>query len=66
MEVIIMFFYMFEKVGSSFFYSLEFGEQVFYEVLEKGIIVVKERRDVSMGEGFFYVKSRQLYRVSLS
>lgn len=66
MEVIIMFFYTFEKVGSSIFYSLEFGEQVFYEVLEKGIIVVKERRDVSMGEGFFYVKSRQLYRVSLS
>lgn len=47
-----MFFYTFEKVGSSVFYKLEFGEQVFYEALEKGIIVVKERRDVSMDEGF--------------
>lgn len=52
MEVIIMFFYTFEKAGSSSLHSLEPREQVFHKALEKGVTAVKERRDVSMGEGF--------------
>ena len=61
-----MFLYTFEKAGSSILHSLESGEQAFHEALEKGITAVKERRDVSMGEGFPYVKSRQLHRASSS
>ena len=47
-----MFLYTFEKAGSSVLHKLESGEQAFHEALEKGITAVKERRDVSMDEGF--------------
>lgn len=51
-EVIIMFLYTFEKAGSSILHGLEPGEQAFHKALERGITTVKERRDVSMGQGF--------------
>lgn len=51
-DVTVVFLCTFEKAASSVLHSLEPGEQAFHKALEKGIAAVKERRDVSIGEGF--------------